>query len=71
MLKYKEKMECRNITEIKIEGSNYELKESHITNWLHLDGAMESNLEEEAVVLGDNDEAVLIGTGSYLVKVNL
>ena len=70
-LEYKEKMACRNITEIKIEGSNYELKESHITNWLHLYGAVESNLEEEAVVLGNDDEAVLIGTGSYLVKVNL
>ena len=62
----------RDITEkIKIEGSNYELKESHIISWLHNYGVVESSLEEEAVVLGEESEAVQVSTGTYLVQVCL
>ena len=62
---------CFLLTFINIEGSNYELKESHILSWLSNYGVVESNIEEEAVVLGEDCKAIQVGTGTYLSRVSL
>ena len=63
--------QCDDIKEVRIEGSNYELKEKHIVTWLQNYGSIESNLEEEAVQLGEGTETFLVGTGTYLAKLKL
>ena len=57
--------------EVRIEGSNYELKEKHIVTWLQNYGSVLSSLEEEAICLGEGHEDLLVGTGTYLVQVRL
>ena len=49
--------------EVKIDGCNYELSRSEITNWIKQYGKIESNLDKIAIS-GDTDET-LVGTGSY------
>ena len=61
----------KDIKEVKIEGSNYELKEKQILTWLQNYGSVESVLEEEAIQLGEGSETVLVGTGTYIVQVRL
>ena len=62
-----------NIKEIRIEGSNYDLSEDQILEWIELYGRVQSEIQEEAVVLVDEvDKAEnLVGTGVYLVTARL
>ena len=55
--------------EVKIDGCNYELGESEITDWLEHYGTIKSELEEIATA-GDTDGPP-IGTGSYTLKMKL
>ena len=55
--------------EVKIDGCNYELSESEITDWLEHYGTIKSELEEIATT-GDTDGPT-IGTGSYTLKMKL
>ena len=59
--------------EIRIEGANYELEEEQIILWLQQYGQVQSDIEEEAIILQDGvtGEDVVAGTGVYLVKMKL
>ena len=58
-------------TEMRIEGSNYQLSKVKILQWINLYDTDEGNLGEEALIVNTGREAVTIGTGDYLVTVRL
>ena len=63
----REQVPEKETTEIKIEGSNYQLTEEEILTVLDSYGAIEGEMEEVAMVTPDGE----FGTGTYLVKIKL
>ena len=63
----------KDIKDVRIEGSNYELQEDQILSWLKNYGTVESRIEEEAIVVKDDrgGEDVVVGTGTYLVQMKI
>jgi hypothetical protein len=54
---------------VKIEGCHYKLRETQIRGWLDLDGSVQGEVLEEAIV--DEIDGALMGTGAYLAKIIL
>ena len=64
----------KSLKEIRLEGCNYELTKSQISNWLEVYGVIDSDssIEEEAIVMNDDEgEAFALGTGTYLIQMTL